>query len=411
MTEQETRPGAQPRLSDGARWVIGAALTMAVAMGISRFAYTPLLPDMRNAFHWTLTQAGDLGSMNYLGYLLGALAAPRCARSSNLHSYLGLALMGCVLTTWAGAFTSDYLAWCAIRLASGIASAFCLVLVTAQLGALLTAAERPRLGNLHFSGVGFGIICSVLIIGNNMTSDPLEVAARWTQLAGLAAALLLPAWALFRTVALPVSETPTSHSQAERAPRSPSLWRVILGYGGFGFGYIITATFIIEIAQQQAASNTATGPGVNQIWLAAGIAALPSVWLWQSAANRFGNALVLAAAYMVEAIGVLIAAFGSSHGHLLLAGALLGGTFAGITALGLSLAQRLAPAQMARNVGLMTALFAVGQLLGPAVAARLAVIGGGFGLPSVVAAAILVLAAILLWGVHEQSAKSSSILS
>ena len=162
---------AEPRFSDGARWVAGAALTMAVAMGISRFAYTPLLPDMRDAFGWTITQAGDLGSMNYLGYLLGALVAPRCARSGNLHGYLGMALMGCVLTTWAGAFTSDYFVWCVIRLASGVASAFCLVLATAQLGMLLSPRERPRLGNLHFSGVGFGIISSVLIIGNASTSD------------------------------------------------------------------------------------------------------------------------------------------------------------------------------------------------------------------------------------------------
>lgn len=400
-----------PNLSDGARWVLGATLTMAVAMGISRFAYTPLLPDMRDAFDWTLTQAGDLGSMNYLGYLLGALAAPRFADARNLHSTLGLALMGSVVTTWAGAFTSDYLTWCVTRLASGVASAFCLVLVTAQLGSLLTTAQRPRLGNLHFSGVGFGIICSVLIIGNTSTSDPVEVAARWAQLAGFSAALLLPAWALFRSVTLTAAtaHTSTDSTSEPQTPRSPALWRVVLGYGGFGFGYIITATFIIEIAQQQSASTTAVGPGANQIWLAAGIAALPSVWLWQQAANRFGNSLVLAVAYSVEAVGVLIAAFGNSHLHLLVAGALLGGTFAGITALGLSLAQQLAPAQIARNVGLMTALFALGQLLGPAVAARLAVLGGGFGLPSVVAAAVLFIAAGLLWGIRSRPTASQPV--
>ena len=404
VTPDEAQTKTRGGLSDGARWVIGAALTMAVAMGISRFAYTPLLPDMRDAFGWTLTQAGDLGSMNYLGYLLGALAAPRFARSGNLHGYLGLALMGCVLTTWAGAFTANYLIWCGIRLLSGIASAFCLVLATAQLGLLLTAAERPRMGNLHFSGVGMGIIISVLIIGNANTTDPEEVAARWAQLAGFSAALLLPAWALFRSVRANVigASHVTTPSADEQAARSPALWRVIAGYGGFGFGYIITATFIIEIAQQLSLSSTVEAQGANQIWLAAGIAALPSVWLWLRAANRFGSSWALATAYVVEAAGVLIAAFGSSHTHLLIAGMLLGGTFAGITALGLSLAQSLAPGQMARNVGLMTALFALGQLLGPAIAGRLAVWGGGFALPSVVAASVLLIAAGLLWGVHAQ---------
>lgn len=387
-----------PTLSAGTRWVIASTLTMAVAMGISRFAYTPLLPDMRDAFGWTLTQAGDLGSLNYLGYLLGALAAPRFATPARLHQSLGLALMGCVLTTWAGGLTDSYLAWCMIRLVSGVASAFCLVLATAQLGRLLTAGERPRLGNLHFSGVGFGIICSVVIIGSAANNDPQLVALRWQYLAGFAAALLLPAWALFRTVTIAApAGAVTETSEPKATPLSAALWRVMLGYGAFGFGYIITATFIVEIAQ-----GLDWRPGnANRVWLAAGIAALPSVWLWLRAAQRFGAVPTLALAYSVEALGVMIAATGSSTWQLLLAGMLLGGTFAGITALGLSLAQRLDPPQAARVVGIMTALFAFGQLIGPAIAARLAEVGGSFVLPSAVAASALLIAAVLLWGVNR----------
>lgn len=391
------------QLSPGARWTLGAGLTIAVAMGISRFAYTPLLPDMRSAFGWTLTQVGDLGSMNYLGYLLGALAAPRFLTRGSTELALGMALVGCVLTTWLGAFTSDYYLWCAIRLCSGIASAFCLVLATAQLGTLLTAPERGRLGNLHFTGVGLGIMASVWIIGTEPTSDPHTVAQRWQHLAGFSAALLLPAWALFRSVSVPPRDPQTA---SERVSFSRPLWRVIIGYGAFGFGYIVTATFIVAMGQE------ASGGSPNQIWFVTGMAAVPSVWLWQRIAGRFGLTVTLASAYLVEAAGVMIAALGDAHWHLLLGGALVGGTFAGITALGLSLAQALVlsdpqplsdasrAAQAGRSIGVMTAFFAVGQLIGPGIAARLAEYGGSFVLPSAVAGLLLCVAAALLWRVR-----------
>src|SRR3546814_16415570 len=50
-------------------------VALAVAMGIGRFAFTPLLPMMQNDAGLALTQGGWLASANYLGYLIGALAA------------------------------------------------------------------------------------------------------------------------------------------------------------------------------------------------------------------------------------------------------------------------------------------------------------------------------------------------
>src|SRR5687768_16972895 len=55
--------------------LLGGVLALAAAMGIGRFAYTPLLPAMQQAAGLDPTQAGLLAAANYAGYLAGALLA------------------------------------------------------------------------------------------------------------------------------------------------------------------------------------------------------------------------------------------------------------------------------------------------------------------------------------------------
>ena len=56
-------------------WPIALAglVSLAVAMGLGRFAFTPLLPMMLNDGVLDLPAASWLASANYFGYLLGAM--------------------------------------------------------------------------------------------------------------------------------------------------------------------------------------------------------------------------------------------------------------------------------------------------------------------------------------------------
>lgn len=55
------------------RVVVAGMISLAVAMGIGRFAFTPLLPMMLSDGVIDLPAASWLASANYLGYLVGAL--------------------------------------------------------------------------------------------------------------------------------------------------------------------------------------------------------------------------------------------------------------------------------------------------------------------------------------------------
>ena len=113
---------------------------------------------------------------------------------------------------------------------------------------------------------------------------------------------------------------------------------LIVAYGLFGFGYVITATFISTMVR--------TTPGISEIepvvWVAVGLSAVPSVAFWTWIGRQRGNQWSFAFACVVEAVGVALSVLVTESWAVLLGAALLGGTFMGITALGLMQARELA---------------------------------------------------------------------
>ncbi len=366
------------------RIALAGTLLLAAAMGIGRFAYTPLLPPLRETLGWSLAAAGDVASANFLGYLLGALLAAPLAQRGSRARWLVIGMLGSALTTALGGVSESLAAWLLVRLLSGVASAFCLVLGTATVVEALVERQRPGLVALHFAGVGVGIVLSVLVI-ETLRLGGGSVHAMWGGLGLVSVLALAWSWTVLRRLENTHVATgvpaPAANPQVARA----ALTRLVVAYGLFGFGYVVTATFIVAIARRLE-SAVLLEP---LTWVVVGLLAAPSVALWQHLARRSGIFTALRVAFAVEACGVLLAGYGEGATALLVGGGLLGGTFMGITALGLSAARGIAGRHPGRVLGWMTAAFGLGQLLGPAVAGRLAELSGGFGLPSLLAALLL----------------------
>ena len=371
---------------------IAGTLLLAAAMGVGRFAYTPLLPPLREALDWSLATAGDVASPNFLGYLLGALlAAPFAARRTRARWMLA-GMVGSALTTALGAVGESVTAWLLIRLLSGVASAFCLVLGTATIVEYLVDRKRPGLVALHFAGVGVGIVLSVAVIEGVRWGGG-TVHAQWGGLGVMTTLLMAWSWWVLRRLPVGVHASVADAGQETAPPTAHGeLVRLVIAYGLFGFGYVVTATFIVAMAR--GLDNAALVEPLT--WAVVGLLAAPSVAFWQHLARRSGIFTALRVAFAVEAVGVLLAGYGSGAPALLIGGALLGATFMGITAMGLSAARGIAGRHPGRIIGWMTAAFGLGQLIGPAVAGRLAEVTQGFGLPSLVAAVLLVIALLLL---------------
>jgi len=367
---------------------LGGLIALAAALGIGRFVYTPILPPMMQALGLGQAAAGMIASANFLGYLLGALLAawPRLPGSRRVW------LLGCLLlsaaTTAAMGGAATMAPFLLLRFVGGGASAVVLVLASAMVLESLAEMRRPGLAALHFAGVGIGVAVSAILVA------ALQRAGQNWQLLWIAngAVALL---AVFAVAAL-VREGRGQNQHPRQAAAQPidsRLVRLILAYGLFGFGYVITATFIVAIVRGVPAIR-ALEP---VIWIMYGLAAAPSVAIWTRVAGRLGVPAAFALASIVEACGVLASVAWPSEIGLSLAAILVGGTFMGLTALGLIRARTLASGDPRRALALMTAAFGLGQIIGPSFAGALSERLGGFAAPSVVAAAALLIAAALAW--------------
>ncbi|WP_209001500.1 YbfB/YjiJ family MFS transporter [Stappia indica] len=368
----------------------GGFCALAAAMGIGRFALTPVLPFMSEAIPLSASQAGLIASANYLGYLVGALAVMAVGKDRIGTGFL-LSLAGSATTSALMAIDGG-LVWLAlVRFLGGIASAGVLVFCSTLVLDRLAAAGRGELAQFFFSGVGIGIALSAATVGW-LASEGAGWQGLWAA-CGLVSAVLCVGAALFVVARAPRTAAPTTESTVPaRARISPALVRLAIAYALFGIGYVVTATFLTSILRQ----SETLAPFEAPAWAAVGLAAAGSVWVWGRVSAWLGGAWAFSLACLAEAVGVAASVTFSGLAGMTLAAVLLGGTFMGITSLGLIEGRRLAGGDPRKVMALMTACFGTGQMVGPTLAGLIADATGSFYWPSMAAASLLVLAALMV---------------
>ena len=383
--------------------VLAGALTLAAAMGIGRFAFTPLLPLMMQEGLIDASVGAELAAANYLGYLVGALTAARLAgRPLRLVQACLLAIV--LLTAGAGLARTEAV-WVALRFTAGVASAWAMVGISSWSLSTLALRGQGVLGALVFGGVGGGIV-----LAGGLACLPNAGGARalWLQLAAVAAVLgavvLGLTWRTPRPVAVAAT---TLATPAHGAALPTGSWPLVVCYGSFGFGYILPATFLPAMARALVDDPQRFGLAWPLFGLAAWVSTLVAVrglqqwvplraWAICQAAVGLGAALPL-----ISQTGAAIAA----------AALLVGGTFVVATLIGLQQARALMPHHPVRLLGRMTAAFAGGQILGPLTVRALAGVTlgpwGALEISSAAAALLMAVTAAWLWRLGGASSTSA----
>jgi hypothetical protein len=384
-------------LSNRATWPIvsSGTVALAIAMGIGRFAFTPLMPLMIRDGTLSAAAGAEWATANYVGYFVGALTAswfagnPRCG--------LLLSLLGIALTTLAmAAIDAGALALvgAGLRAAAGVFSAWALVCTSGWCLAELARHRAGHLGAWIYTGVGLGIALAGVLtwLGGRQLADAL-----WLELGLVAGAGALLAWAQSHGQSM----TPPGIMEREAAAVAPiRLSRqlaLVFCYGTFGFGYIVPATFLPAMARELAPDPLVFG----LTWPLFGLAAAMSVaavalWLPRGSRQR-----IWALAQGIMALGTALPLFVQTLSAIAASAVFVGGTFMVATMAGLQLAREARPDNPTPLLAQMTAAFAAGQIAGPLMVRAM---GAGhwagwdaLGWTGAIATLLLVLTALWLW--------------
>jgi len=392
-------------------WPIALAglMALAVAMGIGRFAFTPILPMMLHDGVVDLASASWLASANYLGYMLGALLCTLQPwlwakfRWLPLLAYVSLVRAGLIATgllTLAMAWQLPAV-WPALRFAAGMTSAVVFVYTSGWCLSRLAKLGVPAMGGIIYAGPGVGIVVSGLL-ASGMVAWDWTAATGWLIFGALAFGLSATVWHIFRSGGehlMPLGSPSLPAAGAGAAAPSQSgqseMALLTLAYSLAGFGYIITATFLPVIAR-------AALPGsawLDLFWPIFGLGVMIGALLAARMPHGEDLRVRLGVCYGVQALGIAASLWSPSLAGFAIGSLLLGMPFTAITFFALQEVRRLRPATAASFIGLLTAAYGVGQILGPQLVAVLlkhsASRGEGFTLALEIAASTLLAGAAL----------------
>ncbi|MFY9920611.1 MAG: YbfB/YjiJ family MFS transporter [Mycobacterium sp.] len=338
-----------------ANWahVVRGAAALAAAMGIGRFAYTPILPLMTAQAAVTPQLAGNLATANYVGYLAGALAGTASDRLTRSATALRASLVVLVATLAAMPFASNAFEWLGLRAVAGFTSAVVFVIaVNSMLDHL--GDHSPHLPGWGFGGVGVGIALSAVLV---LALPTAGWQSAWWIAAVSAAVLSACAWTMGGIKSAARVSTAPPEAPEPRRGFDRRFAMLFLSYALEGIGYIVAGTFLVAAIKQ-----TSSGWLGDGAWLFVGLAAAPSAALWAWLGARWSHPKLLMVALTLQAIGIALPAVARGATAALVGAVLFGGTFIGVSTMTLAAGRLL---KFPGAVALLTAGYSAGQIIGP----------------------------------------------
>lgn len=352
-------PALPPPPAHPARLILILSLTPTVGLGIGRFAYSLVLPDMRDALGWSYSAAGFMNTINAAGYLAGALMASRLIKRYGLSAAARWGTLACVVSLALCALSGNFVVLSFARLLAGLGAAAGFVAGGAL--AVRIAQSQPARANfllsLFYAGPGLGILASGLIAPFVLQAfGPGSWWIVWWAMTLLAVAMIVPL--LLATLDGP-------DGLADATPASFAIRPVLIylaGYFLFGAGYIAYMTFMIAYVRDAGGGAAAQ----SAFWSLIGVSAFVTPWVWSRVLAFDRGGLSTAVILGVNALGAGLPLFG--HSALLLAvSALVFGVafFAVVGSTTAFVRFNYPPSAWPKGIAAMTIAFGIGQTLGP----------------------------------------------
>ena len=380
------RPSPYPH---PARLILILSLAPTVGLGIGRFAYSLVLPDMRDALGWSYSAAGFMNTINAVGYLVGALVTSKIIKRYGLAPAVRWGTLAAVASLALSALSGNFVVLSFARLLAGLGAASGFI-GGAALAATI-AQTRPERANfllsLFYAGPGLGILSSGLIAPFVLQYyGPGSWWIVWWAMTLLATVMTIP---------LLLAAIDTNAEIADAAPTKFAIQPVLIylaGYFLFGAGYIAYMTFMIAYVRDAGGGALAQ----SAFWSLIGASAFVTPWVWRRVLARDNGGRSTAIILGINAVGAALPLFGQSVILLAISALVFGVAFFAVVGSTTAFVRfNYPPAAWPTGIAAMTIAFGVGQTLGPIAVGAITDAMGSLSYALNVSAAMLAVGAVL----------------
>jgi predicted MFS family arabinose efflux permease len=372
-----------------ARLILILSLAPTIGLGIGRFAYALVLPDMRDALSWSYSAAGFMNTINAVGYLAGALIASSLIKRFGLARSVVWGTAACVASLALCALTGNFVALSFARLLAGFAAAAGFVGGGAL--AAIIAQTRPARANfllsLFYAGPGSGILASGLIAPYLLQAfGPGSWWIVWWALTALSLVMIIPLWLA------PLGGNGAFDSEVRVKFSVGPVLIYLAAYFLFGAGYIAYMTFMIAYVRDGGGGASAQAT----FWGLIGISAFATPWVWRRVLALDRGGLATTIILGTNAIGAALPIFGHSPILLGISALVFGVAFFAVVGSTTAFVRfNYPPAEWPAAIAAMTIAFGIGQTIGPIAVGAITDAVGSLSSALNVSAALLALGALL----------------
>ena len=308
------------------RAVWGGIAAMFLAFGVGRFAYTPLLPLMREQTGLSLDLAGYLASLMYLGYMAGSVATTRALARFGAFTLLRAGLSMLVLGTWAMSAWNGFPFWAIVMFSLGASSAVIFLSALSLVLGVFLNYGAGWLTALLYAGIGAAIVLLGLVV------PEIGAASGWQGAWRFVSCTALVGGGLCHVLLAPYRRTQKTTGHGEPAwvipgAKRAALW-LIIAYALLGFSYTIGGTFMVAMLADLPGLHDQAHLG----WVLVGAAVIPSCIIWPLVAARIGEVKTTAILLALLGLANMSIVVWSSPLGVLVAAGLFGLSFLAIPA-------------------------------------------------------------------------------
>jgi len=278
--------------------IIASFLIILACLGFGRFSFGMVLPNIQESLSLSTTQAGFIGTSNFIGYFIGIFFANYLYKKYTTHKLIFYTILLQAFSMSLMILVNDYLLISFFYSFSGFFSAIANIAVMAYLSNVIPKNIRGKALGLVVSGSGLAIVLSGQIVP--FTQDIVEDVPWKTAWLIFSLTLVFVAFA-----SQPGIKKHANHSisnlkyKTKEFITDSNFWKIAFIYIIFGFTYSIYVTFFVSAVIEKYDFSTHVS---GNFWTLLGFMSIFSGFLFGMIADKIGVYKTLIFVYAIQTI-------------------------------------------------------------------------------------------------------------